>query len=1129
MIHPGLTQFHGYYDARIRVHQVHLPKSGWKVHRHSKQIKTEERHLLYHFYLHAHPYVAELVDRLNQHSVPGLLRADTEYRRHRNGSLELLQDAQGKVQRLADGTPLPRPVLYEELFAPASYRPSTLVGQPYPVKDLDFTSRGAYSVYNWELFFHIPLTIAIHLSQNQRFEEAQKWFHYIFDPTDDSDGPTPERFWRVKPFQSTDVKSIERTLVNLSTGADPVLHQDTINGIGAWKDDPFRPFLVARYRQTAFMFKTVTAYLDNLIAWGDSLFSQYTGESINEAAQLYILCAHTLGPKPQVVPRKGSERPQTYAQLRAHLDQFGNALVDLETAVPFDVTPHPREATRPGKLDSLSGLGKAIYFCVPRNDKLLRYWDTVADRLFKIRNSLNIQGIFQRVPLFEPRIDPALLVRAAAAGLDVGAIVSGLNQPLPLVRFQYLVQKAAEICQEVKSLGSNLLAAMEKHDNEALAILRARHETAMLKLANTVKYTAWQEAIKNREGLEESIKNSEARYTYYERLLGKKQSEIRIPTLDALDAQGLAKLKFSASEPRVAPRDIDIDIAQDLGDSGGKIISSHEKEELDNLQAAHDWQKLVHAGKILATALSPIPDVDLRLHFWGIGVAVKNLPSGPLLSKLAELGADIAGYFVDQHIYDAHNAEKIGSYANRQRDYEFQSNVAAGELNQLFKQLRAAEIREAMAQQEWKNHQTQIKQAEEIEQFLTDNAKGKMTNQSFYAWMKREVKGLYGQCFQFAFDIARKAERALQQELGDSSLSFIEYGYLAGKEGLLAGEKLYQDIKRMEMAYVEHNQREYELTKHVSLLQVNPVALLQLRATGSCTVTLPEELFDFDCPGQYFRRIKSVAVSIPCVVGPYTSVNCRLTLLKSSIRINTLPGDNGYARNGADDPRFSDFFGSVQSIVTSTGQSDSGLFETNLHDERKLPFEWSGAVSQWQLDLPADVRQFDFDTIADVILHLRYTAREGGDELRKRAVANLQDCIDTGQTAGSVRLFSVRHEFPADWAKFTRVKLGGTTTLAPLTIALRPEHYPFWSHGRLEAVLGVQMFAEAANDVQIFAHGDGTGSADTLSQNPALGRLRAGKLTNFQPPGPTGQWTLYFNTNAVRDLWLAVSWGKQRN
>src|SRR5438067_1069786 len=109
-----------------------------------------------------------------------------------------------------------------------------------------------------------------------------------------------------------------------------------------------------------------------------------------------------------------------------------------------------------------------------------------------------------------------------------------------------------------------------------------------------------------------------------------------------------------------------------------------------------------------------------------------------------------------------------------------------------------------------------------------------------------------------------------------------QFGYLAGKEGLMAGGKLYLDIKRMEMAYYDLNQREYELTRHVSLLQVNPQSLLQLRTTGRCTVVLPEELFDMDGPGHYFRRIKTLAVSIPCTVGSYTSLNCTLTLLKSS-------------------------------------------------------------------------------------------------------------------------------------------------------------------------------------------------------------------------------------------------------
>jgi hypothetical protein len=253
------------------------------------------------------------------------------------------------------------------------------------------------------------------------------------------------------------------------------------------------------------MFKAVMAYLDNLIVWGDDLFRQDTGETINEAMQIYVLAALILGERPQAVPKKGSLAPLTYASKRDKWDEFGNTLEKLESEVAFDLAPFPMTGGPNDQFATLRSIGTSLYFCVPRNDKLMSYWDTVADRLFKIRNSLNLQGIFRQLPLFEPPIDPALLARAAAAGLDVGTVVAGVNQPLPLVRFQLLVQKASEICQEVKSLGNNLLSAMEKEDNEAMAILRAKHEKVILGLAETVKYAQWQETIKNREGLETSL------------------------------------------------------------------------------------------------------------------------------------------------------------------------------------------------------------------------------------------------------------------------------------------------------------------------------------------------------------------------------------------------------------------------------------------------------------------------------------------------------------------------------------------------------------------------------------------------------------------------------------------------
>ena len=100
-----------------------------------------------------------------------------------------------------------------------------------------------------------------------------------------------------------------------------------------------------------------------------------------------------------------------------------------------------------------------------------------------------------------------------------------------------------------------------------------------------VKYAQLQEAVKAREGIEKTLLNSIRRYTYYERLLGKQENEIKIDEqLEAIDAaslekaaSGTEKTKFTVNEPQVDPLHIDIDIAQDLGgDAGGKKLNKKE-------------------------------------------------------------------------------------------------------------------------------------------------------------------------------------------------------------------------------------------------------------------------------------------------------------------------------------------------------------------------------------------------------------------------------------------------------------------------------------------------------------------------------------------------------------------------
>ena len=99
--------------------------------------------------------------------------------------------------------------------------------------------------------------------------------------------------------------------------------------------------------------------------------------------------------------------------------------------------------------------------------------------------------------------------------------------------------------------------------------------------------------------------------------------------------------------------------------------------------------------------------------------------------------------------------------------------------------------------------------------------------------MQSDLSALYYQYYRFACDTARQAEQTMKQELMRPELDatqFIQFNYWdSGHQGLLSGEALHLDIKRMELAYHDNNKRELELTRHVSLRQLDPLALLALQ------------------------------------------------------------------------------------------------------------------------------------------------------------------------------------------------------------------------------------------------------------------------------------------------------------
>jgi hypothetical protein len=928
-------------------------------------------HTAYKFSLFYHPFVKDFIAALNRDGLDGLLDRP--------------------VQLLGEN---------KNTFAD-TYKPTFFVAPDdagrYAEDVVDFED-GAYAVYNWELFFHIPLMIADRLSKNQRFQEAQKWFHFIFDPTNTSPLGSPERFWITKKFfENTRATYADETLTNLfrflASRGDPAV-LNTLNAaeraalteleasIAEWRKDPFKPFLIARTRTTAFQKMVVMKYLDNLIAWGDSLFRGNTIEKINEATQVYVLAAQILGDRPVEIPARAVPKMQTYNTLEPHLDAVSNALVPVEELVPAPtidtpiVTSGPSTAVQPSML----------FFCIPRNDKLLSYWDTVEDRLFKIRHCMNLQGIVQQLPLFDPPIDPMLLVKAAASGVDINTALSDINAPLPHYRFQTMLQRAVDVCNELKALGSALMAALEKRDAEGLALLRSSHEMNMNTVIKIVKEKQVDEAAGNAEALRRGKNTIQTKYNHYTSLSFMNEWEAAAMGLESGILLGL------------------VIEAVALATAGGIFI---------------------------------IPDIKV-----GCPTTIGATLGGGNFGKACEMFAAFMHNTTAAIKQSTGMLATLGSYKHRQDDWDLQTNIADGELKQFDSQIATADIRKAIAEQEVTNHENQTANTKEVDDFM----RSKFSNSDLYDWTIGRLSMLYFQSYQLAYDTAKRAERAYRYEIGTDSTSFVQFGYWDSlKKGLLAGEMLYHDLKQMELSYLDQDVREYEITSSISLAQLDPLALIQLRQNGDAFFSLPEALFDVRFPGHYFRRIKSVSLTIPCVVGPYVNVNATLSLLKDSIRTSPLLSSNKYARSGPNDTRFRDSYGQSQSIVTSSGQNDSGLFDPGTRDERYVPFERCGAVSSWRIQLPVLFKQFDYDAMTDVVLQVRYTAREGGDALRDAVQTELRSTLLNSiqlaeQNNGLARLISLRHEPRGLYQFLARQTADGT---AETTIDLSRERFPF--------------------------------------------------------------------------------------
>ena len=355
-------------------------------------------------------------------------------------------------------------------------------------------------------------------------------------------------------------------------------------------------------------------------------------------------------------------------------------------------------------------------------------------------------------------------------------------------------------------------------------------------------------------------------------------------------------------------------------------LSAGEKNQLDLAQSAQDMQRSAQSFQMMAGLMGSIPQLIIGV---AAGSDFGGQHIGGALSAIGSMFSMQAG----ELSYQSNRAMTKAQWDRRMTDWRFQVAAAEKELGRIDRDIAVAELRVEIARPRGRQSRPAGVQRPR-RRALHD---GQVHLHGALRLDDRAALGLYFQTYQFAFDLAKRAERAYRHELAiaaEQDQPIIKYGYWDSlRKGLLAGERLAaRPRQRLDVAYMDKDVREYELRKSISLAQLDPDALVELRETGECNFDVSELLFDLDHPGHYLRRVKSVRLTIPAVVGPYTSARREPPAREpTSTRTNTNTV-GGYGEVGDDDGRFDYGYGAAASRSPPAAASPTVVCSTSTSE-----------------------------------------------------------------------------------------------------------------------------------------------------------------------------------------------------
>jgi hypothetical protein len=343
------------------------------------------------------------------------------------------------------------------------------------------------------------------------------------------------------------------------------------------------------------------------------------------------------------------------------------------------------------------------------------------------------------------------------------------------------------------------------------------------------------------------------------------------------------------------------------------------------------------------------------------------------------------------------------SQARREQRWELRKRLAQEEIRISEQQIEIAEDQVHIAQQQREIAELKTDHAQETIEFLQDE---QFTTYELFDWMADVLESVYRSFLQQATSMAKLAERQLAFERQELPQQFIQSGYWRAptqgqravkrdegtetpdRRGLTGSARLLLDIYQLDQYAFRTDERKQYVSKTISLAQLAPLELQQLRETGVLRFDTSQDFFDRDYPGQYLRLIKKVSVSVIALTPPTHGIKAELT-------------NPGISRVVTGGPPFRTevIRRDPETITLSSPQNETGVFHLRPEGEMLLPFEKTGVDTTWELSMPKAANPFDYDTIADVLLTINYTALKS-EPYRQQVIKHL-DPEESGELAYS--------------------------------------------------------------------------------------------------------------------------------